>query len=37
MNYPVLLGRRTLDKLGLVDTTKTFTVEPSCYPAPCDI
>ncbi|WP_421684539.1 ATP-dependent zinc protease [Stutzerimonas urumqiensis] len=30
MNYPVLLGRRTLDKLGLVDTTKTFTVEPSC-------
>ncbi len=30
MNYPVLLGRRTLDKLGLVDTTKTFTSEPSC-------
>lgn len=30
MNYPVLLGRRTLGKLGLVDTTKTFTVEPSC-------
>ncbi|WP_043238332.1 retropepsin-like aspartic peptidase RloA3 [Stutzerimonas azotifigens] len=30
MNYPVLLGRRTLEKLGPVDSSKTFTVEPSC-------
>ncbi|AJE14567.1 ATP-dependent zinc protease [Stutzerimonas balearica] len=30
MNYPVLLGRRTLEKLGPVDSGKTFTVEPNC-------
>lgn len=30
MNYPVLIGRRTLEKVGLVDSSKTFTVEPSC-------
>ncbi|WP_003292768.1 ATP-dependent zinc protease [Stutzerimonas stutzeri] len=30
MNYPVLLGRRTLEKLGPVDSARTFTVEPNC-------
>ncbi|WP_324730565.1 retropepsin-like aspartic peptidase RloA3 [Pseudomonas paeninsulae] len=30
MNYPVLVGRRTLEKVGLVDSNKTFTVEPDC-------
>ena len=30
MNYPVLLGRRTLEKLGPVDSARTFTIEPSC-------
>jgi hypothetical protein len=30
MNYPVLVGRRTLENVGLVDSSKTFTVEPNC-------
>lgn len=30
MNYPVLVGRRTLEKVGLVDSNKTFTAEPDC-------
>jgi len=30
MNYPVLIGRRTLEKVGLVDASKTFTTEPRC-------
>jgi len=30
MNYPVLIGRRTLENIGLVDSSKTFTVEPDC-------
>lgn len=30
MHYPVLLGRRTLEKLGPVDSARTFTIEPSC-------
>ncbi|MCF7201980.1 ATP-dependent zinc protease family protein [Pseudomonas oligotrophica] len=30
MNYPVLLGRRTLEKLAPVDSGRTFTVEPAC-------
>ncbi len=30
MHYPVLLGRRTLEKLGPVDSARTFTTEPSC-------
>ncbi len=30
MNYPVLVGRRTLKNIGLVDSSKTFTVEPNC-------
>ncbi|MGH8353508.1 MAG: ATP-dependent zinc protease family protein [Pseudomonas sp.] len=30
MNYPVLIGRRTLEHLGLVDVSKTFTMEPRC-------
>jgi len=32
MNYPVLIGRRTLEHLGLVDVTRTFTVAPRCTP-----
>ncbi|EIK53414.1 hypothetical protein YO5_11360 [Stutzerimonas stutzeri TS44] len=30
MLYPVLLGRRTLEKLGPVDASRTFTTEPDC-------
>lgn len=30
MNYPVLLGRRTLQHLGALDVTQTFTQRPSC-------
>ncbi|MHA6492130.1 retropepsin-like aspartic peptidase RloA3 [Pseudomonas borbori] len=30
MNYPVLIGRRTLERIGLVDSNKTFTLEPTC-------
>lgn len=30
MLYPVLLGRRTLEKLGPVDAARTFTTEPNC-------
>lgn len=30
MNYPVLIGRRALEDIGLVDSSKTFTVEPDC-------
>ncbi|WP_432219763.1 ATP-dependent zinc protease family protein [Pseudomonas kribbensis] len=30
MNYPVLIGRRTLQSLGAVDASRTFTVEPKC-------
>lgn len=30
MNYPVLIGRRTLENLGLVDVSHTFTMEPKC-------
>lgn len=30
MLYPVLLGRRTLEKLGPVDASRTFTAEPDC-------
>ena len=33
MNYPVLIGRRTLEKVGLVDSSKTFTTEPNCSDA----
>ncbi len=32
MLYPVLLGRQTLEKLGAVDSEKTFTVKPTCNP-----
>jgi len=32
MLYPVLLGRLTLEKLGAVDSSKTFTVKPACNP-----
>lgn len=30
MNYPVLIGRRTLESIGAVDASKTFTTEPDC-------
>ena len=30
MHYPVLLGRRTIQSLGLVDVSKNFTHKPSC-------
>ena len=30
MNYPVLIGRRTIDDMGVVDVTRTFTAEPVC-------
>lgn len=30
MNYPVLIGRRMLENVGLVDSSKTFTTEPRC-------
>ena len=32
MLYPVLIGRRTLEKLGPVDVSQTFTQKPSCKP-----
>ncbi|MFA5632047.1 MAG: ATP-dependent zinc protease [Porticoccaceae bacterium] len=30
MFYPMLLGRRTIEHLGLLDVTTTFTVPPTC-------
>ncbi|NVE90730.1 ATP-dependent zinc protease [Vreelandella titanicae] len=30
MNYPVLLGRRTIQSLGQVDVTRTFEHDPDC-------
>lgn len=30
MNYPVLIGRRTLARIGAVDASQTFTMEPRC-------
>ncbi|MBB3332261.1 hypothetical protein BDK63_003155 [Halomonas campaniensis] len=30
MNYPVLLGRRTIQSLGEVDVTRTFVHDPDC-------
>lgn len=30
LNYPVLLGRRTIQHLGLLDVTRTFLNEPEC-------
>jgi hypothetical protein len=30
MIYPVLIGRRTLETLGAVDVSRTFTTEPRC-------
>lgn len=35
MNYPVLIGRRTIEDMGVVDVTRTFTAEPDC-PPPAD-
>ncbi|GAB3675504.1 retropepsin-like aspartic peptidase RloA3 [Salinisphaera aquimarina] len=30
MNYPLLLGRRTIKHLGLIDVNKTFLRDPEC-------
>lgn len=30
MLYPVLIGRRTLGHLGMVDVSRTFTLKPNC-------
>lgn len=30
MNYPLLLGRRTIGHLGLLDVRETFLTEPNC-------
>lgn len=30
MIYPVLIGRRTLEQMGMVDVSRTYTVQPSC-------
>ncbi|WP_104202682.1 ATP-dependent zinc protease [Billgrantia saliphila] len=30
MNYPLLLGRRTIGHLGLLDVRETFLTDPSC-------
>ncbi len=30
MNYPVLLGRRTISHLGYLDVTQTFQQSPQC-------
>ena len=30
MLYPILLGRKTIENLGLVDVGRTFTIEPRC-------
>lgn len=30
MLYPILIGRRTLEHLGAVDVSQTFTSKPSC-------
>lgn len=30
MHYPVLLGRRTLNELGNVDSSRTYTTTPDC-------
>ena len=32
MLYPVLIGRRTLEKLGPIDVSRTFTQQPHCAP-----
>ena len=30
MKYPVLIGRRTIEHLGLIDVKQQYTVEPKC-------
>ena len=30
MLYPALIGRRTIEHLGLIDVSRTFTREPNC-------
>ncbi|MFM9270677.1 ATP-dependent zinc protease [Halomonas elongata] len=30
MNYPMLLGRRSIGHLGVLDVRETFTIEPDC-------
>jgi len=36
MNYPVLIGRRTIEHVGLIDVSKTFMHKPSCSEADYD-
>lgn len=33
LNYPILLGRRTIQSLGFIDVTRTFTHKPRCAEA----
>ncbi|WP_296286433.1 ATP-dependent zinc protease [Pseudomonas sp.] len=33
MIYPILFGRKTLDRIGPVDTRRTFTQQPKCQGA----
>ena len=30
MTYPVLIGRRTIEHIGLIDVSETFLLKPSC-------
>lgn len=30
MKYPILIGRKTIEHLGLIDVKKQFTIEPQC-------
>ena len=30
LNYPVLIGRRTIEHFGVIDVTRTFTKDPTC-------
>lgn len=32
MLYPVLIGRRTIGGMGVVDVNRTFSAEPDCPP-----
>ncbi|UJJ31402.1 retropepsin-like aspartic peptidase RloA3 [Halopseudomonas maritima] len=36
MNYPVLIGRRTIEHIGLIDVSETFMHKPSCSEAQHD-
>ncbi|ADE16795.1 protein of unknown function DUF785 [Nitrosococcus halophilus Nc 4] len=32
LTYPILFGRRTIEHLGFIDVTRTFTTRPHCKP-----